>query len=113
MGNRTISRADLVGALSEEVGLSRKECAELLDGVLGEIADRLAEDRPVKIYRFARFSVRRKKERIGRNPKTGEKALIRARKVVVFRPSLKLKHWINHPEDLPRWPRRQMDLFES
>jgi len=113
MAIRTITRADFVDALNEEVGLSRSECARLLDGVMNKIADRLVEGETVKIQRFATFSVRQKKERMGRNPKTGEEALISARKVVVFRPSQKIKHWINHPEDLPRWSRRQMDLFES
>ena len=58
------------------------------------------------------FSVRHKAERMGRNPKTGEEVPIAARRVVVFKPSLNLKHVCNHPEDLRRKvPRRQIELF--
>ena len=71
------------------------------------------EGEPVRVKNFGAFSVRHKGERLGRNPQTGEEVMITPRKVVVFRPSQKLKHWVNLPEDLPRRVRRQEDLFES
>ena len=111
MSGKTITRADLVEVLREEVDLSRKECAALLESVLDEIAICLIEDDPVKISNFGSFIVRQKGERMGRNPITGEPYPIAPRKVIVFRPSQKLKKWINHPEDRPRRSRRQMELF--
>ena len=111
MSSKTITRADLVEVLRAEVGLSRKECAALLEGVLDEIANCLTEDDPVKISAFGSFIVRQKGERMGRNPSTGEPYPITPRKVIVFRPSQKLTHWINHPEDKPRRSRRQLELF--
>ena len=111
MSGKTITRADLVEVLREEVDLSRKECAALLESVLDGIANCLIEDDPVKICTFGNFIVRQKNERMGRNPKTGELYPIAPRKVIVFRPSQKLKHWINHPEDKPRRPKRQLELF--
>ncbi len=111
MSSKTITRADLVEALREEVDLSKTECAALLEGVLDEIANCLTEDDPVKISAFGSFIVRQKGERMGRNPNTGEPYPITPRKVIVFRPSQKLKHWINHPEDKPRRPKRQLELF--
>ncbi len=111
MSSKTITRADLVEILREEVGLTRKECAALLNGVLDEIAHCLTEDDAVKISAFGSFIVRQKSERMGRNPKTGEPYPITPRKVIVFRPSQKLKHWINHPEDKPRRPKRQLELL--
>ena len=111
MSSKTITRADLVESLREEVGLSKTECAALLEGVLDEIANCLTEDDPVKISAFGSFIVRQKGERMGRNPKTGEPYPITPRKVIVFRPSRKLKHWINHPDDKPRRPKRQLELF--
>ena len=111
MSSKTITRADLVEALREEVDLSKTECAALLEGVLDEIANCMTEGNPVKISTFGSFIVRQKAERMGRNPRTGEPYLITPRKVIVFRPSPKLKHWINHPEDKPRRPKRQLELF--
>ena len=111
MSNNTIKRTDLVKVLCEEVGLARKQCTELLEDFLSELADRLAEGEPIKVPNFGSFVVRHKGERVGRNLKTGEAVPIPPRRVVVFQPARKLKHWINHPEDLPRRPRKQLDLF--
>ena len=97
--SKTITRTDLVTALNQEVGLSQNECVRYLDSLLDEVADCLVKGEAVKISSFATFSVRDKKERIGRNPKTGEKAAISPRKVVVFRPSQKLKLRINQSEN--------------
>lgn len=112
MSDKTVTRADLVETLFEEVGLSRSECARLLDDVLNQIADCLAGGENVKYYNFGGFSVRRKGLRMGRNPRTGEEIPIPPRNVVVFRPSRNLRKWVNHPHQMPRWPRRQLDLFD-
>ena len=98
MANATVTRNTLVEALNQEVGLSRNECAELVEDFLRAITDRLAEGTTVKIPNFGSFSVRHKRARMGRNPKTGEEAPIPARRVVVFRPAQKLKHRVNHSE---------------
>ncbi len=98
MANAAITRTTLVEALNQEVGLSRNECAELLEDFLRAITDRLAEGTTVKIANFGSFSVRHKGARLGRNPKTGEEAPILARRVVVFRPAQKLKHQVTNPE---------------
>ena len=104
MATNTVTRTDLIEAIHEEVGLPRNECAELLGDVLKTVAACLAEGDPVKVSSFGSFTVRQKSERPGRNPRTGEEAMISPRKVVVFRPSLKFKHRVNHPEDFPRRP---------
>ncbi len=101
MANATVTRSTLVEALNQEVGLSRNECAELLEDVLRIITDRLAEGTTVKIINFGSFSVRHKRKRMGRNPKTGEKMPIAARRVIRFRSSQKLKHRVNHSEGPP------------
>ena len=95
MPNGSITRADLIRALTKEVGLPRSDCAAILEGALDEITGCLAKGEPVKMRGFAAFSVRHKKERIGRNPKTGEEVPILPRKVVKFRPSEKLKLKVN------------------
>ena len=98
MTNAAVTRTTLVEALNQEVGLSRNECAELLEDVLRAISDSLAEGTTVKIANFGSFSVRHKGTRMGRNPKTGEEVPISARRVVVFKPAQKLKHRVNNSE---------------
>jgi len=95
MPNRTITRAQLSEAVYQEVGLSRNESADLLESVLSMITDALARDETVKISSFGSFSVRKKGQRIGRNPKTGEEVPILPRKVLVFRPSQVMKARVN------------------
>ena len=95
MKGKTLTRADLAEAVYQEVGLSRSESAQLVDTILTEIGDSLVEDGIVKISSFGTFSVRRKGQRIGRNPKTGEEVPILPRRVLVFRPSQVLKDRIN------------------
>ncbi len=98
MANTTVTRSTLVDALSQEVGLSKNECAELLEDFLRTMTDCLAEGATIKITNFGNFSVRHKRSRIGRNPKTGEEAQVPARRVIRFRSSQKLKYRINNPE---------------
>lgn len=95
MAGTTITRAQLSEAVYQEVGLSRNESSELLEQVLSHITEALSKGEAVKISSFGSFSVRQKGERIGRNPKTGEKVPILPRKVLVFKPSQTLKNRIN------------------
>jgi integration host factor subunit alpha len=95
MSADTVTRAQLSEAVYSEVGLSRHESAELVETVLREITDALSRGEMVKISSFGSFSVRRKGQRIGRNPKTGEEVPILPRQVLVFRPSHVLKGRIN------------------
>ena len=91
MARQTITRSQLSEAVYQEVGLSRNESAELLESILSKISETLSNEESVKISSFGSFSVRRKGQRIGRNPKTGEEVPILPRKVLVFRPSQVLK----------------------
>jgi len=92
---RTVTRAQLGESVYQEVGLSRNESADLLESVLNLVSDALSRDETVKISSFGSFSVRKKGQRIGRNPKTGQEVPILPRKVLVFRPSQVLKNRIN------------------
>ena len=91
----TITRAHLAEAVYQEVGLSRNESAALVESVLGEIAGALVDGESVKLSSFGSFSVRRKGERVGRNPKTGREVPILPRRVLIFRPSHVLKRRMN------------------
>ncbi len=91
MSESTLTRMDLSEAVFREVGLSRNESADLVESVLGHVSDALVAGESVKISSFGTFSVRSKKERIGRNPKTGEEVPIAPRRVLTFRPSHLMK----------------------
>jgi integration host factor subunit alpha len=95
MAGRTVTRADLSEAVYQKVGLSRTESASLVERVLGEICDSLAQGETVKLSSFGSFVVRQKGERVGRNPKTGVEVPIEPRRVMVFKPSNVLKSRIN------------------
>ncbi len=95
MAGRTVARRHLSEAVYQEVGLSRNESAQLVESVLGEIANTLARGEAVKISSFGTYTVRDKAQRIGRNPKTGEEVPILPRRVLVFRASHVLKDRIN------------------
>lgn len=98
MSGGTVTRAHLSEAVYAEVGLSRNESSALVETVLEEISSALEHGEMVKISAFGSFSVRKKGQRIGRNPKTGEEVPIKPRKVLVFRPSHVLKNRINGSE---------------
>ena len=95
MTEQTITRAHLIEAVYQEVGLSRKESAALVESVLDEMSDALARGEMIKISSFGSFAVRQKAQRVGRNPKTGEEVPILPRRVLVFRASLSMKARIN------------------
>ena len=96
MSGKTITRADLCEAVYKQVGLSRTECATLVELVLKKITDCLERGEPVKLSSFGSFVVRKKGQRMGRNPKTGEEVPISARRAMVFKPSPIFKQRINY-----------------
>tara|TARA_Y100000768_G_C23677478_1_gene540667 strand:- start:234 stop:569 length:336 start_codon:yes stop_codon:yes gene_type:complete len=93
--DKTTTRSTLSEAVFKNVGLSRNESSALVDTVFNEILKSLIDGDDVKISSFGTFIVRNKKERIGRNPKTGEEVPITARSVVTFRASNVLKSRVN------------------
>jgi integration host factor subunit alpha len=91
MNGRTVTRADLTEALHEEVGLTRQDCAALVERTLDLVAEAMARGETVKLSGFGVFQVRAKRQRMGRNPKTGEPATIDPRRVIGFRASQVIK----------------------
>ena len=90
----TVTRTVLREAVRREVGLPRREAAQLVDAAIDTICERLVAGEPVKISGFGSFATRDKDPRMGRNPKTREPAPIAARRVVVYRSSGVLKEGI-------------------
>lgn len=95
MDGKTTTRADLTEAVYRSLGISRNDSSVFVERILEEISTALERGETVKISSFGTFSVRSKKERMGRNPKTGEEVPITPRRVVTFRASHVLKELIN------------------
>ncbi len=95
MEKKTLTRSDISEAIFKDIGLSKQECSQLLESVLTHISEALIEDKVVKLTSFGTFSPKRKRARIGRNPRTGVEAAIDARRVISFRPSSLMKEKIN------------------
>jgi len=91
MKGQTLTRADLCESVHEEVGLSRQDCAGLVERTLELVVQALEEGKQVKLSGFGVFQVRAKRARMGRNPKTGEPAAIDPRRVIGFRASQVMK----------------------
>ena len=91
MKGATLTRADLCEAVHEEVGLTRQDCAGLVERTLDLVAEALEGGETVKLSGFGVFQVRDKRARMGRNPKTGEPAEIEPRRVIGFRASQVMK----------------------
>jgi integration host factor subunit alpha len=88
-------KADIANEIYEQIGLSKKEAAEIIETILNTIKGVLQKGETVKIAGFGNFVVRSKRTRKGRNPKTGEEIGITPRRVVTFRPSQVFKKFAN------------------
>ena len=88
-----LTKAEMAERLFDDLGLNKREAKEMVEGFYEEIRNSLASNQQVKLSGFGNFDLRDKKQRPGRNPKTGEEIPICARRVVTFRPGQKLKRW--------------------
>jgi len=95
MTGNTVTRADLTDAVYRSLGISRNESSAFVERILEEVAASLERGETVKISSFGTFSIRDKKLRMGRNPKTGREVPIAPRRVISFRASHVLKDQIN------------------
>ncbi len=91
----TMTKADIVEQVYQKIGFSKKEASELVEMVFDQLKGTLVAGEKVKISGFGNFIVRKKNERTGRNPQTGEQIRISARRVLTFRPSQVLKGILN------------------
>lgn len=88
----TLTKAELAEMLFERLGLNKRESKDMVDGFFDIIQAQLVEGVDVKLSGFGNFNIRRKAPRPGRNPRTGEAIPIKARNVVTFHASQKLKN---------------------
>lgn len=87
----SLTKAEMAERLFDDIGLNKREAKEMVESFFDEIRTSLSQNEQVKLSGFGNFDLRDKRERPGRNPKTGEEVPISARRVVTFRPGQKLK----------------------
>ena len=90
-----LTKKDLTNSVYMQLGFSKQISSILIEDFLKIIVDNLIIEKKIKISNFGTFSIREKKERIGRNPKTNENKIISNRFVVLFKPSNEFKNFIN------------------
>ena len=93
-----LTKKDIVNSIYMQLGFSKKISELILEDFILLIIDNLNESKKIKISNFGTFFIKKKKSRIGRNPKTNEKKMISERNVVTFKPSKFIKNYINNNE---------------
>ncbi len=90
-----ITRFQIADSIHNEFGLPKKDCIELVSDIIDIIVVGLQKSGKVKIHNFGTFIVRKKKSRIGRNPKTKEAVMISERNVISFKASKNVLKYLN------------------
>ena len=94
-----LTKKDLVNLIYMQIGFSKQISEILIDEFFSLIIINLQKEKKIKISNFGTFTIRKKKTRIGRNPKTKEEKMISARNVILFKPSKDFKDFINLVEN--------------
>ena len=94
-----LTKKDLVNLIYMQLGFSKQISENLIEDFLTSIVTNIKSEKKLKLSKFGTFSIRKKKSRIGRNPKTKEKKIISDREVVLFKPSKEFKEFINLKEN--------------
>ena len=93
------TREDIAESLHNEFGLTKKDCLIFVNQILEIITEGLTSNGYVKVHNFGSFKIKKKKSRIGRNPKTKENVMISERNVITFKPSKFILNYINKKND--------------
>ena len=90
-----LTKKDLVNLVYMQLGFSKLISENLINDFLSTLIFNIKNEKKIKLSKFGTFSIRQKKSRIGRNPKTKEQKIISSRNVVLFKPSKEFKEFIN------------------
>ena len=90
-----LTKKDLVNLVYMQLGFSKQISENLIEDFLSTIVSNIKEEKKLKLSKFGTFTIRQKKSRIGRNPKTKEVKMISSRKVILFKPSKEFKEYVN------------------
>ena len=90
-----LTKKDIINSIYMQLGFSKRISENLLEDIFELVIENIIKYKKVKISKFGTFSLRKKNQRIGRNPKTKETVVISERNVVLFKPSKEFKEFIN------------------
>ena len=90
-----LTKKDLVNLVYMQLGFSKQISENIIEDFLSTIVTNIKNEKKLKLSKFGTFTIRQKKSRIGRNPKTKESKVISSREVVLFKPSKEFKEFIN------------------
>ena len=93
-----LTKKNLVNLIYMQLGFSKQISENLIDDFLSIILSNIKNEKKLKLSKFGTFTVRKKKPRVGRNPKTKETKIISSRDVVLFKPSKEFKEFVNNNE---------------
>ena len=99
MSRVNLTKKDLINSVYMQIGFSKNISENLIDDFFITITENLKIDKKLKLSKFGTFSIRSKKSRIGRNPKTKEQKIISDRDVVLFKASKEFKDLVNSKND--------------
>ena len=94
-----LTKKDLVNQVYMQLGFSKQVSENLINDFLATIILNIKNEKKLKLSKFGTFTIRQKKSRIGRNPKTKEVKIISSRDVVLFKPSKEFKEFINNKDE--------------
>ena len=94
-----LTKKDLVNLIYMQLGFSKQISENLIDDFLSTIMLNIKNEKILKLSKFGTFSIRQKKSRIGRNPKTKEEKVISSRDIVLFKPSKEFKEFVNSKDN--------------
>ena len=94
-----LTKKDLVNLVYMQLGFSKQISENLIEDFLSTIVKNIKDEKKLKLSKFGTFSVRQKKSRVGRNPKTKETKIISSRDVVLFKPSKEFKELVNFKDN--------------
>ncbi len=95
-----LTKKDLVNLVYMQLGFSKQISENLIEDFLLTVVNNIKDEKILKLSKFGTFSIRQKKSRIGRNPKTKETKVISSREVVLFKPSKEFKEFVNLNDDV-------------
>ena len=99
MQRTNLTKKDLINSIYMQIGFSKSISENLIDDFLSTIIENLKNEKKLKLSKFGTFSIRSKKSRIGRNPKTKEQKIVSGRNVVLFKASKEFKDLVNSKND--------------
>jgi len=95
---KVMTKVDIVEAIYEKVGFSKKEVAKIVESIFDIMKEHLQREDKIKLSGFGNFVIRNKRSRRGRNPQTGDDIEITPRRILTFKPSQVLKVALNRRE---------------